>query len=213
MIKNKQHLLKEYIKSKIRTLLNEKKQKEKEDIKNLAKIGLVVTKFPGVKKSLEQLMSPSFAYYIKSIDVISPKPTTFRVTLNNNLDFELAYANKSYIAKVSGKKYYLLNTEESQNASKSITDLLLLSPPEPQDEAVEKQQDQNQFDQGLAGDLGSMSSGGGFSDTGGNFGGPAPTGLPELQPEDIPTTPVGTSGGGDIGAAPAPAGGLGSPNP
>lgn len=205
-MQNKTQVLKEYIKSKIRNLLIEKKLREKEDVKNLAKIGLIVTKFPGVKKALEKLMSPSFAYFVKSIDVISPKPTTFKVTLNNNLDFELKYANKTYIAKISGKKYYLLNVEESQRASQSITDLLTLSPPEPQEVEQQQQNQQNNFDQGLAGDLGAMDSGGGI-------GGPAPSGLPELQPEDIPTSPVGAASGGDIGAAPAPVGGVGSPNP
>ena len=194
---NQKQLLKEYIKGKIRVLLNEKKLKEKETIHNLAKIGLIAKKFPGVKKSLETLMSPSFAYYVKAIDIIAPKPTTFRVTLNNNLDFNLIYSDKSYMAKVSGKKYYLANQEEQQRATQNIADLLSLSPAEPTTANTKTPQDQG-FDANLAGDLGSMDSGGGF-------GGPAPTGLPELQPQDIPTTPMGASGGGDIGAAPAPA--------
>jgi len=208
MIKN--NLLKEYIKSKIRGILVEKKLQEKENVKSLAKIGLIVTKFPGVKKTLDKLMSPSFAYYLKSIDIVSPKPTTFRVVLKNNLDFELTYANKSYIAKVAGKKYYLLNQEEAQRATQGITDLLLLSPEE---KGTKEKGEQDQFDQGLASDLGAIGGGG----MGGGVGGPAPTGLPELQPEDIPTTPVGASDGGDIGAGspgvvPSPGGG-GSPSP
>lgn len=205
--KNNKSLLKEYIKGKIRVLLNERKLNEKkEELKNLARIGIIVKKFPGVKKSLEKLMSPSFAYYVKNIEIVSPKPTTFRVTLNNTLDFELSYSNKSYIAKVSGKKYYLLNQDETQRATQSITDLLSLSP-EPKSEP--KQEQNQEFDQGLANDFNSMGGGGEGSFPGGeDVGGPASTGLPELQPEEVPTTPVG-------GSTPssAPTGGVGGPSP
>lgn len=206
---NKDKILKEYIKRKIRSILNEKKLSEKEDAKNLARIGLISKRFPSLKQSLEKLMSNSFAYYVKDISIISPKPTTFRVVLNNNLDFEMKYTNKTFVAKISGKKYYLLNVDESQEASESITELLSLSPAQP--EAENPKQSQQQFDQGLSNDLNNMSSGGGFS-----AGGPEPTGLPELQPEDIPTSPV--SGGGETSNTPSPqppstGGGFGTPSP
>lgn len=209
MIKNNKQLLKEYIKKEIKVLLNERKLKEKDEIKNLARIGLIAKKFPGVKKSLETLMSPSFAYYVKNIEIVSPKPTRFRVTLNNTLDFELIYSDKSYIAKVSGKKYFLLNQQESQRAIQSISDLLSLSPEEKQVESTQSQD--QQFDQGLANDFNTVNGGGGSGDFPG-AGGPAPTGLPELQPDEIPTTPVGGAPA-PTPTTPAPTGGVGSPNP
>lgn len=206
--KNKQ-ILKEYIKKQIRNLLEErKKQQEKENIKSLAKIGLITKRFPKIKKTLEDLMSPSFAYYVKNIEIIAPKPTTFRVTLKNELDFDLTYNKTSFIAKVSGKKYRLIDLGDTERASQAITDLLSLSP-QPKEVKEATSSESPEFNQGLANDLNSIStpSGGGESSE-----------LPELQPEQVPTTPIGGEVGGNTPvstatAAASPAGGeVGSPN-
>lgn len=195
MERKRNNLLKEYIKHSIRTILLEEKKKKdkKEQVKNLARIGLISVKFPKMKEVLVELMSPAFAYYIKNITVIAPKPTTFRIVLNNDLDFELTYLKRAFVAKISGKKYYLLNLGDSERAQQKIANLLSLSP---QPKEVQKEQSDTATNQGLASDLGAMSGGGGGGGSlGGIGGGPGSSGnLPELQPEQIPTTDVPAPG-------------------
>ena len=43
--------------------------------------------------------------------------------------FYLIYGPKSYIAKVSGKRYFLLNLNEEESAVLAIADLLMLGRP------------------------------------------------------------------------------------
>ena len=67
-----------------------------------------ITKFPQLKKIIIDLLSPEFDYFLSGIDWVSPKPTTFRINLKNEQEFYLIYGPESYTAKISGKKYYLL---------------------------------------------------------------------------------------------------------
>jgi hypothetical protein len=60
---------------------------------------------------------------------MAPKPTTFKVLLHNGQQFYLIYARDSYIAKIAGKKYYLLNLGEEEYAIKAIADLLTMGKP------------------------------------------------------------------------------------
>ena len=60
-------------------------------------------------------------HFVKDIQWVAPKPTTFRVMLVNGADFYLIYegdeANKGlYTANVAGKKYWLESLSEEQQA-------------------------------------------------------------------------------------------------
>ena len=89
----------------------------------------ILQKYPSLKGTLEDLMTSSFEDYITGIYVMAPKPTTFKILLHNGQHFFLIYARDSYIAKISGKKYYLLNIGEEEYAIKSIADLLTMGMP------------------------------------------------------------------------------------
>ena len=91
--------------------------------------GYILQKYPSLKATLEDLMTNSFEDYITGIYVMAPKPTTFKVLLHNGQHFFLIYARDSYIAKIAGKKYYLLNLDEEEYAIKSIADLLTMGMP------------------------------------------------------------------------------------
>jgi hypothetical protein len=83
-----------------------------------------LTKFPELKDVLVKLMTEDFKVFIESIDWVAPKPTTFRINLKNGQSFYLTYTTRSWIAQVEGKKYYLLNINELQNATNSIARVL-----------------------------------------------------------------------------------------
>ena len=83
-----------------------------------------LTKFPELRVVITNLLTVDFDKFLESIDWIAPRPSTFRINLLNGQSFTLIYTEKSWIAGVEGKKYYLLNLDEEQRASESIARLL-----------------------------------------------------------------------------------------
>jgi len=83
-----------------------------------------LTKFPELKEIIVSLLSSDFDKFLESIDWIAPRPTTFRINLLNGQDFILIFTDRTWIAKVEGKKYYLLNLDEEERAATSISRIL-----------------------------------------------------------------------------------------
>jgi len=83
-----------------------------------------LVKFPELKAVIIDLLTVDFNQFLESVDWISPRPSTFRINLLNGEDFILIFDPRSWIAKVSGKKYYLLNLDEEEMAAKAISRLL-----------------------------------------------------------------------------------------
>ena len=115
-----------------------------------------LTKFPELKDIIVDLLGPQFDLFLASIDWVAPKPTTFRINLKNGENFYLVYNQRSWVAEVEGKKYYLLNLNEEENATKAIARILRYGAPD-----IGESQDEASF---------STTSGGDF-DTGGDTGG------------------------------------------
>mgnify|MGYP005997656541 CR=1 FL=1 len=89
-----------------------------------------LTKFPELKKVIVSLLTADFNAFVASIDWVAPRPTTFRVNLKNNEEFYLIWMNRSWIAQVEGKKYYLLNLPEEERAVEAIARILRYGAPE-----------------------------------------------------------------------------------
>jgi len=83
-----------------------------------------LTAFPALKDVIVDLLTSDYGKFIDSIDWVAPKPTTFRVVFLNDEFIYLIYHTRSWIAEVSGKKYYLLNLPEMESATKAIARLL-----------------------------------------------------------------------------------------
>lgn len=81
-------------------------------------------RFPELKQVIVDLLTTDFDKFIESIDWVAPKPSTFRINLLNGQSFTLQYDERSWVAKVEGKKYYLLNLDEEQRAVLSIARIL-----------------------------------------------------------------------------------------
>ncbi len=97
---------------------------DKEEVDNKAVEYDELTKFPELKEIIVDLLTVQFDDFIESIDWIAPRPTTFRINLRNGQNFILIYTDRSWIAKVEGKKYYLLNLDEEERAAESISRIL-----------------------------------------------------------------------------------------
>jgi len=87
-----------------------------------------LTKFPELKDIIVNLMTHEFDSFLERIDWVSPKPTTFRIVLLNGESFLLTYSPRSWVATVSGKKYYLLNLDEEEYACQAISRILQYGP-------------------------------------------------------------------------------------
>lgn len=92
-------------------------------------MGYILQKYPSLDATLSDLLTDSYKDYITGVFVMAPIPTTFKILLHNGQHFFLIYAKDSYIAKISGKKYYLSDLGAEEYAIKSIADLLLMGMP------------------------------------------------------------------------------------
>ena len=83
-----------------------------------------LTNFPELKNIIVSLLTSEFDNFLSSIDWVAPRPTTFRINLQNDENFYLIWMGRSWIAQVEGKKYYLLNISEEQRAAEAISRIL-----------------------------------------------------------------------------------------
>ena len=121
---NKQLLLEKYIKVAVRKALKEEEAKQQKATKAM----YLIYRFPGLKKVVEELMSPSFGRFIQDVSLVAPKPTTFNIKLINDQEFYITYdGRKNWTSKISGKRYNMQELSEIERASQSIADLLELS--------------------------------------------------------------------------------------
>ena len=84
----------------------------------------VLLKFPQLKKVLVDLLTNQFETFVTDIQWVAPKPTTFRIVLGNGENFMLIRMKRSWVATVEGKRYYLLNLNEEENAVSAIARVL-----------------------------------------------------------------------------------------
>jgi hypothetical protein len=84
----------------------------------------VLGKFPQLRKVIIDLLTQQYEVFMTDIQWVAPRPTTFRIVLGNMENFMLIYTERSWIAQVEGKKYYLLNLGEEQAAAEAISRLL-----------------------------------------------------------------------------------------
>jgi hypothetical protein len=120
--------------------------KEKASIEQAAVEYDELTKFPELKDVIVSLLGPQFGLFVASIDWVAPKPTTFRINLKNGENFYLVYTPRTFIAEIEGKKYYLLNLNEQENAENAIARILRYGAPD-----IGGAQDAADFDTGSSG--------------------------------------------------------------
>ena len=84
----------------------------------------VLTKFPKLKEVIVDLLTDQYEVFMTDIEWVAPRPTTFRIILGNDENFMLIYTDRSWIAQVEGKKYYLLNLGEEEQAAQAISRIL-----------------------------------------------------------------------------------------
>ena len=102
---------------------------EPKEIEDIVTKFPIIDKFPPLKGVMDDLFDFQYEPFVKDIQWVAPRPTTFRVVLVNGADFYLIYQGEDegkglFIAQVAGKKYWLESLPEEQQASEAIARLL-----------------------------------------------------------------------------------------
>jgi len=102
---------------------------EPKEIEDIVTKFPIINKFPPLKDIMDDLFDFQYEPFVKDIQWVAPRPTTFRVILVNGADFYLIYQGEEagkgvFIAQVAGKKYFLESLPEEQQASEAIARLL-----------------------------------------------------------------------------------------
>lgn len=85
----------------------------------------IINEFPSLKDVMDDLFDFQYEPFVKDVQWVAPRPTTFRVVLINGADFYLIYEGEEdgkglYTAQIAGKKYWLQSLPEEQQASEAI---------------------------------------------------------------------------------------------
>lgn len=88
----------------------------------------ILGKFPTLTRNLQNLLTDEFETFVSTIDWVAPKPTTFRINLNNGEQFYLKWSGKGFESQIGGKRYYLDKTDEFQQALDKLNELLKYNP-------------------------------------------------------------------------------------
>lgn len=89
---------------------------------------IVLSKDKGLKDVIKDLLTSDYSIFIENVKWVSPNPKTYRVELVNKQSFYLTDKDKSWIAQVEGRKFYLKNLSEYQRACEAITNILKVGP-------------------------------------------------------------------------------------
>ena len=140
----------------------------------------MLQKFPTLKKTIVRLMTDDFKEFVDTIDYISPRPTAFKVNLTNGQSFTLKWMGKNFEATILGKRYYLGQLDNFQQALDKLSILYKEGPVEkPEDELEGGAEGEADF-----GDAGG-SAGGGGGDFPGDDAGGDDLGGEDLGDEDL----------------------------
>ena len=123
-------MTKDELKEKIKVLVKQVYTPNQIDLYKYSEVSLdapkfpVLVKFPKLKDIIVDLLTDQYEIFMTNIEWVAPRPTTFRIVLGNDENFLLTYTERSWIAQIEGKNYYLLNLGEEEQATQAIARML-----------------------------------------------------------------------------------------
>jgi hypothetical protein len=88
----------------------------------------ILEKFPTLQKTLTHLLTPQYMEFVAKVGWMSPKPSTFKVEFKSGQDMILKWMGKNFEANIEGKRYYLANLPEYEQALDKIGMMLAHGP-------------------------------------------------------------------------------------
>ena len=103
-----------------------REQIRKEIIKLSEEVGMKKYPLPlEIRKSLVQdLKLKPLIRYVNNVKAANTVPPSYRIFLHNGQDFDLYIEERSIVAKIGSKTYYLMDREENAEAIKELNRLL-----------------------------------------------------------------------------------------
>lgn len=84
---------------------------------------IILTKFSTLKHAVIKLQGDDFKEFVSSVEWISPRPSVFRVNLQNGQSYTLKWLGKGFEAQVMGKRYYINSLTGYQQALDKLVEL------------------------------------------------------------------------------------------
>lgn len=88
----------------------------------------ILQKFPTLQKTLVHLLTPQYLDFVDKVGWMAPKPSTFKVEFKNGQEITLKWMGKNFEANIEGKRYFLANLPEYQQALDKIGTILATGP-------------------------------------------------------------------------------------
>jgi len=88
----------------------------------------ILQKFPTLQKTLTHLLTSQYLNFVEKVGWMAPKPSTFKVEFKNGQDMILKWMGKNFEANIEGKRYFLANLPEYQQALDKIGTMLASGP-------------------------------------------------------------------------------------
>ena len=103
-----------------------KEQIRKEIVKLSEELGMKKYPLPlEIRKSLVQdLKLKPLIRYVNNVKAANTVPPSYRIFLHNGQDFDLYIEERSIVAKIKSKSYFLMDREENAEAIKELNRLL-----------------------------------------------------------------------------------------
>ena len=103
-----------------------REQIRKEIVKLSEELGMKKYPLPlEIRKSLVQdLKLKPLIRYVNNVKAANTVPPSYRIFLHNGQDFDLYIEERSIVAKIGSKTYYLMDREENAEAIKELNRLL-----------------------------------------------------------------------------------------
>ena len=103
-----------------------REQIRKEIVKLSEELGMKKYPLPlEIRKSLVQdLKLKHLIRYVNNVKAANTVPPSYRIFLHNGQDFDLYIEERSIVAKIGSKTYYLMDREENAEAIKELNRLL-----------------------------------------------------------------------------------------
>ena len=99
---------------------------------------MILGKFPTLKDAIEKLLTTEFDHFVDEIHWVAPKPSTFKIQFKSGQSFLLKWLGKGFQAQIEGKRFFLNNISEYQQALERINELLKNGPVSAADEFGEE---------------------------------------------------------------------------
>lgn len=88
----------------------------------------ILSRYPQTKKALAAFFGPEYPTFVRDVQYVAYKPTTFKIILSNSTNFFIEWSGNGFLVNTPGKKLDISKVDDYQRAQNYINDLLKTGP-------------------------------------------------------------------------------------